>query len=81
MPYILHVVNILNISLLLLTGAETSSGELGRILHLLALNQKTQSRLREELMAARENCGGQIPYDELMQLPYLDAVIRETLRV
>ena len=50
-------------------------------LHLLAEHQDVQSRLRQELLDAREQYGANIPYDELSQLPYLDAVCRETLRL
>lgn len=40
-----------------------------------------QSRLREEVTAARKEYGGDLEYDELMSLPYLDAICRETLRM
>ena len=38
-----------------------------------------QDKLREEIKQAGN--GQDIPYDELVDLPYLDAVCRETLRV
>lgn len=67
--------------LLLLTGAETSSTSLGRILYSLALNQDVQQKLRDEVMTARDLPEREISYDDLTQLPYMDAVIRETMRL
>lgn len=51
-----------------------------RILHVLSLNMEVQERLRLELMNARVE-RRDISYDELMALPYLDAVFKETLRL
>ena len=48
---------------------------------MLAKHQDVQTRLREELLGARSSYGNEIPYDELSALPFLDAVVRETLRV
>lgn len=60
---------------------DTTSSALSRILHLLATNQEVQNRLREELVNARTEIGGDFDYDTLMGLPYLEAVCRETLRM
>ncbi|KAK7031306.1 hypothetical protein VNI00_013561 [Paramarasmius palmivorus] len=46
---------------------------------LLATHTEVQSKLREELIQAFQN--GDIAYDELVSLPYLDAICRETLRL
>ncbi|KAJ3867017.1 cytochrome P450 [Lentinula novae-zelandiae] len=55
---------------------------MSRILHLLALHPEVQDKLRQEIIAAQKECqGGQLSYDELVGLPYLDAVCRETLRL
>ncbi|KAJ3867016.1 cytochrome P450 [Lentinula novae-zelandiae] len=55
---------------------------LSRILHLLTLHPEVQDKMRDELVAAREeHQGSQLSYDELVGLPYLDAVCRETLRL
>ncbi|KAL0062020.1 hypothetical protein AAF712_011098 [Marasmius tenuissimus] len=55
---------------------------LARTLHLLSQRPEVQSKLRQELRAAREAQGGEnVPYDILVALPYLDAVCRETLRL
>ena len=62
---------------------DTTSNALSRILHLLAQNPDVQDRLRAEIIEARGGPGGETdpPYDDLIKLPYLDAVCRETLRV
>ncbi|KAG5647372.1 hypothetical protein DXG03_000440 [Asterophora parasitica] len=60
---------------------DTTSNGLSRILHLLALNPDAQTRLRDEISAARAKFGDDIPYDELVGLPFADAVCRETLRL
>ncbi|KAJ3990231.1 cytochrome P450 [Lentinula detonsa] len=61
---------------------DTTSSAMSRILHLLAHHPKVQDKLRAEIAAARTERGGsQLSYDELVGLPYLDAVCRETLRL
>ena len=59
---------------------DTTSNSLSRILHLLAMHPDVQDKLRAEIIEAQ---GGDndIAYDELIKLPYLDAVCRETLRM
>ncbi|KAK7037740.1 hypothetical protein VNI00_010701 [Paramarasmius palmivorus] len=52
---------------------------LSRTLYMLASRKDVQSKLRKELKEAFHN--GDISYDELVSLPYLDAVCRETLRL
>jgi len=61
-------------------GHDTTSVALSRILHVLSLHPESQERLRRELMDARVE-RRDIPYDDLMKLPYLDAVCKETLRL
>ena len=58
---------------------DTTSGALARILFLLSIHQDVQNKLRQEITAARKQ--GDLSYDELVALPYLEAVCRETLRV
>ena len=58
---------------------DTTSGALGRILSLLSIHQDVQNKLRQEITTARKS--GDLSYDELVSLPYLDAVCRDTLRV
>ncbi|RDB26333.1 hypothetical protein Hypma_006808 [Hypsizygus marmoreus] len=68
------------ISTLTFAAMDTTSNALSRILHLLATHPKVQDKLRAEVKAAREQ-GGDLPYDEISSLPFLDAVCRETLRL
>ncbi|KAI0368654.1 cytochrome P450 [Pilatotrama ljubarskyi] len=72
---------IAQMSTFILAGVDTTSNALSRILHLLAEHPDIQAKLRAELQEAYERYGDKIPYNELMQLPYLDAVCRETLRL
>ena len=58
---------------------DTTSGALGRTLSLLSIHQDVQNKLRQEIREAKKS--GELSYDELVALPYLDAVCRETLRV
>lgn len=68
------------ISTLISAAQDTTSSALARILHILALCPKEQEKLRNETVHARWK-HGDLSYDELMALPYLDAVVRETLRL
>ena len=70
---------ILHHSALIFAAFETSSTALARMLQLLSLHPAHQTRLRREIIAARMD--GDLPYDKLMSLPFLDAIVRETLRV
>lgn len=62
---------------------DTSSNALSRTLHLLSQNPTVQDKLRAEIIEARGGPGGDsdIPFDDVMKLPYLDAICRETLRL
>ena len=60
-------------------ATDTTSNTLSRILDLLVHHPEVQERLREELRTSGAAEG--IPYNQLNQLPYLDAVCRETLRL
>ncbi|KAI0027085.1 cytochrome P450 [Vararia minispora EC-137] len=62
-----------------LAASDTTSNTFSRVLHLLALHSEVQQKLREELVEASMN--GEIEHDDLCALPYLEAVIRETLRL
>ena len=69
-------------STLIFAAMDTTSNALARILHLLCLHPAVQDKLRAELVDARAAHGGEdLEYDELVALPYLDAVCRETLRL
>jgi cytochrome P450 len=61
-------------------AVDTTSSALARTLWILSERQDAQDRLRLEIREARKD-GGDLAYDELMNLPYLDGVCRETLRL
>jgi len=46
----------------------------------LALNQDIQDRLREEIEEVLENYNGEVTYDAIAEMKYLDMVLNETLR-
>ncbi|KAF9261497.1 cytochrome P450 [Marasmius fiardii PR-910] len=64
---------------LIFAAMDTTSTALSRILWLLATHPEVQAKLREEIHYAFQN--GDVPYDQLVSLPYLDAIARETMRV
>ncbi|CCM06148.1 uncharacterized protein FIBRA_09621 [Fibroporia radiculosa] len=70
---------IAQMSTLVLAAVDTTSNALSRILHILAERKDVQDKLRKEILEA--NAGEGLSYDELDQLPILDSVCRETLRV
>ena len=59
---------------------DSTTSALVRTLWILAQRQDAQDKLRFEIREAR-NGKGDLTYDELTALPYLDAVFRETLRL
>ncbi|KAH6909132.1 cytochrome P450 [Coprinopsis sp. MPI-PUGE-AT-0042] len=68
------------ISTFAFAGMDTTSGSMARLLWVLSNDQKAQDRLRSEIRQAKEDYRT-LNYDEIMGLPYLDAVCRETLRL
>ncbi|EKM83173.1 hypothetical protein AGABI1DRAFT_118526 [Agaricus bisporus var. burnettii JB137-S8] len=62
----------------LVAGHETTSNSTTWALYALSLRPDVQSKLREELFTVHTDNPSM---DELNDLPYLDAVVRETLRV
>ncbi|KAI8995433.1 cytochrome P450 [Trametes punicea] len=74
---------IAQVSTMVLAGMDTTANSLARILLLLAEHPDVQERLRAEILQAVElqGNGDVLDFDTLMELPYLDAVCRETLRV
>jgi cytochrome P450 len=57
--------------------ADWRRGTISWALHALACRPQRQSRLRTECQAYGES----LPFEQLDQLPYLDAVVMEVLRV
>ncbi|XP_047000616.1 probable cytochrome P450 6a14 [Schistocerca americana] len=64
----------------LLAGFETSSTTMSLALHELAFHQDIQKKLQQEIDEALQKSGGQLTYDNVMNMPYLDKVVSETLR-
>lgn len=60
---------------------DTTSSALSRTFHLLAIHQDMQDRLRAEINEAKKQQGANLSYDQLVGLPYLDALCRESLRL
>lgn len=64
---------------------DPTSNALSRTLYILAQHPEAQEKLRAEIIEARGSSdadnGLNIDYDDLIKLPYLDAVCRETLRL
>ena len=63
-----------------MAATDTTASALSRILHLLALHPDIQDKLRTELKEAREG-NEELTHDQLVSLPFLEAVCRETLRL
>lgn len=85
---------ILCVSTIVFAGREGTATAIAQILYILACRPDVQTRLRTEIRDAKRNHAAlsgrlgpldlkdvELPYDLLMGLPFLDAVIRETLRV
>jgi len=73
---------IAQISTFIFAAMDTTSNAMSRILQLLTLRPDVQDKMRQEIsQARRERQGEDLSYDELVALPYLDAVCRETMRL
>ena len=59
---------------------ETTASAVTRCLECLAQHQEVQDRLRLEIRQEKLKQGN-LSYDDLVNLPYLDAICRETLRL
>ncbi|KAF9224530.1 cytochrome P450 [Gyrodon lividus] len=67
-------------STLVFAGMDTTSSALSRTLLTLAHHPDAQEKLREEYKQAKAE-KGELDYGDLVNLPYLDAVCRESLRL
>ncbi|KAJ8464055.1 hypothetical protein ONZ51_g9852 [Trametes cubensis] len=71
-------------SLLLLAATDTTSASITRVIQLLAEHQEVQEVLRRELLDATTHAGRTLfdfDYEGFSKLPYLEAVVRETIRM
>ncbi|KAJ7915789.1 cytochrome P450 [Mycena leptocephala] len=64
-------------SMIVLAATDTTSSSLNRLLHIIAQSPDIQHKLRAEILAYPET----MDHDTIVGLPYLDAVIRETMRL
>ncbi|XP_046753147.1 uncharacterized protein LOC124416262 [Diprion similis] len=64
-----------------IAGFETSSTTISHALMELAQNHDMQDRLRREIVESLKASNGDITYDGVKQLKYLDMVFKETLRL
>ena len=68
---------------LTVVAMDTTSSALSRILWLLATHQYVQDKLRFEIREAQKQKtdSADFLYDELVNIPFLEAVCRESLRL
>lgn len=66
--------------IIIFAAMDTTSNAMARTLQLLATHPDVQTKLRREIFDAKTG-GRPLDYDQLHNLPYLDAVCRETLRL
>ncbi|XP_017040711.1 probable cytochrome P450 6a21 [Drosophila ficusphila] len=62
-------------------GFETSSTTMGFALYELAQHQDVQDRMRKEILEICQKNNGELSYESVKDLVYLDQVISETLRL
>ncbi|XP_031629400.1 cytochrome P450 6a9-like [Contarinia nasturtii] len=63
-----------------LAGFETSSSTLTFCLYELAINTEIQNKTRKAVQEAFERHNGKCTYEMMMDMPYVDQVLQETLR-
>lgn len=63
-----------------LDAYDTSAVAMAKVLMELARNADCQEKLRDEIRQAKDAGGGEISYDELIKLPYLEAVVFGSMR-
>ena len=70
-----------SLSTLIFAATDTTSSALSRIFYLLAQHPDVQNRIRQEIRTVKEAASNVMSYDDYEALTYMDAVIRETLRL
>ncbi|KAJ7488873.1 cytochrome P450 [Mycena latifolia] len=69
-------------SAIIFAAMDTTSSGLSRVFHVLAERPDVQEKLRAEVLGATAHTeSGHLDHDAVVELPYLDAVLRETLRL
>lgn len=61
-------------------GFETSSTTMSNALYELAIHQEIQDKLREEIKETDAKNNGDLRYETIKEMKYLDCIFRETLR-
>jgi cytochrome P450 family 6 len=61
-------------------GFETSSSTMSFAMYELAKNQLIQEKVREEIKEVLNSTGGEILYDNIKKMSYLEKIFQETLR-
>ncbi|KAJ3515520.1 hypothetical protein NMY22_g14433 [Coprinellus aureogranulatus] len=69
------------VNTLTFAATDSTSSALSRILYVLCERPDMQDKLRHEIREAQKEHGNRLSYDILSQLPLMDAVCRETLRL
>ncbi|KAF8796723.1 Cytochrome P450 3A11 like protein [Argiope bruennichi] len=64
-----------------LAGYDTTASTLSFVMYNLALYEDIQERVHKELVDALEETNGELTYDALQSMKYMDNVISETLRL
>ncbi|KAJ8922670.1 hypothetical protein NQ315_007702 [Exocentrus adspersus] len=70
-----------HIANLIIDGFETSSTSMTFIIYELASNQACQKELRKEINTVLEKNQGELSYESVQDMVYLDACIKETMRM
>lgn len=63
-----------------IAGFETSSSTMSHALYELAQNHVMQNKLRKEIIETYTKSNGNLYYENIQEMKYLDAIFRETLR-
>ncbi|KAK4878864.1 hypothetical protein RN001_011370 [Aquatica leii] len=63
-----------------IAGFETSSTTTTFCMYELCVNSKIQDKLREEIVAVLKKHNGNLSYDAIMEMTYMDKCVNETLR-
>ncbi|CAE6539748.1 unnamed protein product [Rhizoctonia solani] len=79
--YIDHQSMVGHMNIFIFAGHETTSTAVSRILDILAQRLDVQAKLREELQYYFEKDPNTTHHDALLELPYLDGIVREALRL
>ncbi|GIX78376.1 cytochrome P450 3A12 [Caerostris extrusa] len=70
-----------NCVIFFLAGYDTTASTLSFVSYLLALNPDIQEKLHQELVDTLEKTNGELTYEALQGMKYLDNIISETMRL